>query len=158
MRIRELRDKKIAVWGLGAEGWSTLKILRKKFPAVTLTVINDAPFSKEMDMMLTQDPFLKLLTGEDIANSLIDFDVIIKSPGISAYRPEIKFAKAAGVQFTSATRLWFAEHADEKTVCITGTKGKSTTSSLTTHLLRNAGIRVSIRGFAYMNSCHDNHS
>jgi UDP-N-acetylmuramoylalanine--D-glutamate ligase len=146
MRIRELKDKKIGVWGLGAEGWSTLKTLRKKFPAITITVINDAPLSKEMEMMLTMDPFLKLLTGENVANSLIDFDVIIKSPGISAYRPEIKAAKAAGVEFTSATRLWFAEHPDDKTVCITGTKGKSTTSSLTTHLLRNSGIRVTLGG------------
>lgn len=146
MRIQELRSKKIAVWGLGAEGWSTLKTLRKKFPAITITVINDAPLSKEMEMMLTQDPFLKLLTGENVSTSLIDFDVIIKSPGISAYRPEIKLAAAAGVQFTSATRLWFAEHPDDKTVCITGTKGKSTTSSLVTHLLRNAGIRVTLGG------------
>ena len=104
MRIRELKDKKVGVWGLGAEGWSTLKTLRKKFPAITITVINDAPLSKEMEMMLTQDPFLKLLTGEDVANSLINFDVIIKSPGISSYRPEIKSSKAAGVQFTSPTK------------------------------------------------------
>jgi UDP-N-acetylmuramoylalanine--D-glutamate ligase len=146
VRIRELRDKNIAVWGLGAEGWSTLKTIRKKFPAATITVINDAALSQEMEMMLTQDPFLKLLTGENIAGSLNKFDVIIKSPGISAYRPEIKAAKEAGVQFTSATKLWFAEHTEDKTVCITGTKGKSTTSSLTTHLLRNAGIRVTLGG------------
>ena len=97
-------------------------------------------------MMLTQDPFLKLETGKKSLEKLTDFDIVIKSPGISYYRPEIKQAQAKGVEFTSATRLWFAEHTNDTTVCITGSKGKSTTSSLLTHLLRYAGKRVTLGG------------
>ncbi|MBC7474941.1 MAG: UDP-N-acetylmuramoyl-L-alanine--D-glutamate ligase [Candidatus Sericytochromatia bacterium] len=146
MRIQELKDKKVAIWGLGSEGWSTLKTIRKKFPALPITVLNDAAFSPEMEMMLTHDPFMSLISSEQVKLSLKDFDIIIKSPGISAYRPEIQEAKSHGVIFISATHLWFQEHQNDKTVCITGTKGKSTTSSLITHLLRNANKRVTLGG------------
>lgn len=146
MRIQDLKDKKIAIWGLGSEGWSTLKVLRKKFPAITITVLNDAPLSGEMEMMLTQDPFLKVITADKVKEALQNFDVVIKSPGISSYRYEIQEAKDKGVLFTSATKLWFAAHENDKTVCITGTKGKSTTSSMVTHLLRNAGKTVTLGG------------
>lgn len=146
MRIQELRGKKIALWGLGSEGWSTLKMIRKKFPATQITVLNDKDIRNEMESMLQQDPFLTLVVGDDIKNAINDFDVVIKSPGISSYRPEIEEAKANGVIFTSATRLWFAEHQNDKTICITGSKGKSTTSSLITHLLRNSGKRVTLGG------------
>ncbi len=146
MRIQELRNKNVAIWGLGSEGWSTLKTLRKKFPAISLTVLNDSPLSREMEMMLSQDPFLKIISGGELSKNLKNFDVIIKSPGISSYRQEIKEAKESGVIFTSATKLWFAEHPKDKTVCITGTKGKSTTSSITTHLLRHAGLTVTLGG------------
>ncbi|MFN8576148.1 MAG: UDP-N-acetylmuramoyl-L-alanine--D-glutamate ligase [Candidatus Sericytochromatia bacterium] len=146
MRIQELRGKKLALWGLGSEGWSTLKMIRKKFPATQITLLNDKDIKNEMESMLQQDPFLTLVTGDDIKNVINDFDIVIKSPGISSYRPEIEGAKEKGVIFTSATKLWFAEHENAKTICITGTKGKSTTSSLVTHLLRNSDKRVTLGG------------
>lgn len=146
MRIQDLRDKKVAIWGLGSEGWATLKTLRKKFPANVITVLNDAKLSSEMEMILSQDPFLKLVSGENISKALENIDVVIKSPGVSGYKKEIIEAKEKGVFFTSATKLWFAGHPNDTTVCVTGSKGKSTTSSLITHLLRNAGKTVTLGG------------
>lgn len=146
MRIQDLRDKKVAIWGLGSEGWATLKTLRKKFPANVITVLNDTKLSSEMEMILCQDPFLKLVSGENISEALKDIEVVIKSPGVSGYKKEILEAKENGVFFTSATKLWFEAHPNDKTVCITGSKGKSTTSSLITHLLRNAGKTVTLGG------------
>lgn len=146
MRIQDLRDKKVAIWGLGSEGWATLKTLRKKFPANVITVLNDAKLSSEMEMILSQDPFLKLVSGENISKALENIDVVIKSPGVSGYKKEILEAKEKGVFFTSATKLWFAGHPNDTTVCVTGSKGKSTTSSLITHLLRNAGKTVTLGG------------
>jgi UDP-N-acetylmuramoylalanine--D-glutamate ligase len=146
VRIQELRNKRVAIWGLGSEGWSTLKLLRKKFPANIITVLNDSVMSPEMEITLNQDPFLNLVSGENIAKALQDIDVVIKSPGVSMYKEEIQNAKEKGVYFTSSTKLWFQEHINDKTVCVTGSKGKSTTSSLITHLLRNAGKRVTLGG------------
>jgi UDP-N-acetylmuramoylalanine--D-glutamate ligase len=52
----------------------------------------------------------------------------------------------AGVEITTPSNLWFAAHPGEKTICITGTKGKSTTSALIAHALRSCGYRVSLAG------------
>src|SRR5690606_39135658 len=94
-----------------------------------------------------------LLTVEDevTAGRLTDFDIVVKSPGISPYRPEAEAAAARGTRFIGGTALWFGEHAGAdgiavNTVCITGTKGKSTTTALLAHLLRAAGQRVALAG------------
>ncbi len=54
--------------------------------------------------------------------------------------------RSLGVQFTSASSLWFAENPAAKTICISGTLGKSTTAKLTAHLLEHAGVRVCLAG------------
>src|SRR5690606_32966502 len=61
-------------------------------------------------------------------------------------RPEVRAAKAAGVQFTSGTNIWFAENPGARTICLTGSKGKSTTTSFTSHLLRALGYQVLTAG------------
>ena len=79
------------------------------------------------------------------------FDVVVKSPGISPYRPEALLAAQPARAFVGGTALWFAEHADPggvaaRTVCVTGTKGKSTTTALLAHLLRAGGHRTALAG------------
>jgi UDP-N-acetylmuramoylalanine--D-glutamate ligase len=85
------------------------------------------------------------------ADALAAFDIVIKSPGISPYQPEALAAAAQGTRFLGGTALWFGEHADadgvvSDTICVTGTKGKSTTTSLLAHLLRAAGKRTALVG------------
>ena len=72
--------------------------------------------------------------------------MIVKSPGVSLYRPEIESARGTGVEITSLLNLWFAEGVDLTTICVTGTKGKSTTASLIAHMLRKLGRRVALVG------------
>ena len=72
--------------------------------------------------------------------------MVIKSPGVSPYRPEVEKAKRRGVDFTSVTNLWFEENPKAKTIAVTGTKGKTTTSSLIHHMLRGAGSDASLIG------------
>ncbi len=89
--------------------------------------------------------------GEPSAEALAAFDVVIKSPGISPYQPIALQAVAQGTTFIGGTALWFAEHAGadgivRDTVCVTGTKGKSTTTALVAHLLRAAGHRTGLVG------------
>jgi UDP-N-acetylmuramoylalanine--D-glutamate ligase len=146
MRICELIGKKVAIWGLGKEGWSTLKTLNKALPSLRINILNDNPLPVGDVERVEKDYIATISTGPDAIANLSTFDVVIKSPGISIYRQVIKDARAKGVLFTSATNLWFSEHAHENTICITGTKGKSTTASLVTHLLQNSGMRVELRG------------
>src|SRR5690606_41743972 len=80
-----------------------------------------------------------VVATEASAERLSAFDVVIKSPGISPYRPEALAAAERGTRFVGGTALWFAARPDARTVCVTGTKGKSTCSALLAHLLRAGG-------------------
>jgi UDP-N-acetylmuramoyl-L-alanine---L-glutamate ligase len=76
---------------------------------------------------------------------------VVKSPGISPYRDEAVAAVAQGTRLVGGTALWFAENASADgvvpgSVCITGTKGKSTTTALLAQLLRAAGHRTALAG------------
>ena len=88
----------------------------------------------------------RAVDGEHLAA----FDLVVKSPGISPNKPEALFAAQHGTRFIGGTALWFGEHACDgtmaRTICVTGTKGKSTTTSLLAHLLRAAGLRTALAG------------
>jgi UDP-N-acetylmuramoylalanine--D-glutamate ligase len=93
------------------------------------------------------DAGVEYVFGADrIAEALDNIDIIVKSPGISGYRREIQSARAAGIQVTSLLNLWFAERLDLTTICVTGTKGKSTTASLIAHMLARLGRQVALVG------------
>ena len=81
-----------------------------------------------------------------IARALDHIDVLVKSPGVSLYRREIELARKNGVEVTSLLNLWFAEGVEVTTICVTGTKGKSTTASLIAHILGRLGRRVALAG------------
>ncbi len=75
-----------------------------------------------------------------------DLDVLVRSPGVSRYRPELVAAAASGVTVTTAMALWLEDFADARVVAITGTKGKSTTATLTASILRHEGMEVELIG------------
>lgn len=133
--------RSVAIWGYGREGHAALEWLRLRRPAAAITILNDT--------QLTDAPEgVEVLTGDDVGKALADgrFDAVIKSPGVSLYRPEIAAARAKGVRFTSGMNLWFRENPGAITVAVTGTKGKSTTSRLIHHMLRAAGRDVVLIG------------
>ncbi len=131
----------IAIWGFGREGRTTLAHFHKRGVKADITLvadhaIEDAPTG------------VAVLTGDEGSKAITDglFDVIIKSPGISLYRPEVTVAKEAGCLVTSATNIWFAQNTATKTLAITGTKGKSTTAKLAHHLLAALGAKAELAG------------
>jgi UDP-N-acetylmuramoyl-L-alanine---L-glutamate ligase len=151
MRIERLGRQRVAVWGCGREGLSMLRLLSKRFPGKTVLVLDDKippPDVQRQLAALQQEGRLRLqfAFGERAAESLAEIETVVKSPGISIYRPEIVAAQERGVAFTSATQLWFAEHTRETVVGVTGTKGKSTTTALVTHLLQGLGIKALAAG------------
>ncbi len=144
MRFADLAEKRVAIWGYGREGRATLAVLRRRLPGQRLALICSEA-EAEQARAFHQDA-LDYVTVEPYAGLLWSFDVVIKSPGISAYLPALVEARAAGVRFTSATALWFGENPLARVVGVTGTKGKSTTSALIAHLLRSLGQRVALAG------------
>ena len=143
MRISQLEGQRVALWGWGREGRAAWQAIRARLPAQPLTLFcNEA---EAADAAALGDALLATRTLAD-AGALSAFDVVVKSPGISPYRPEAVAAAAQGTRFIGGTALWFAAHPQARTVCVTGTKGKSTTTSLLAHLLRAGGHRTALAG------------
>ena len=143
MRFDELRDRRVAIWGFGREGHAVIKALRARLPEQALTLFCSAA---EVEAARAFDAALDIVVGEPDAVALARFDVVVKSPGISAYKPALLAAQAQGTRFTSGTALWFGEHPDARVIAVTGTKGKSTTSALLAHLARALGVRTALAG------------
>ena len=87
-----------------------------------------------------------LATGDGGLAALQRCDVVVKTPGLSRYRPEVAQLSAAGIPVVGGLGLWLAEADLRRVLCVTGTKGKSTTSSLTGHLLTGLGYRCMVGG------------
>ncbi len=145
MRFNQLEDARVAILGAGREGQAVWRQIRRRFPDKHLSIFAEADIDTEFLNKL--DP---LLDEYHIASldfdSLKNFDVLVRSAGISPYRRELQQLRAAGKQFTSASSLWFAENPDAKTICISGTMGKSTTAKILAHLLSHAGVKVCLAG------------
>lgn len=148
MRISQFEGRRVALWGWGREGQAAWRAIRAHVPGLPLTL-----FCTPGEVTAARNCGDALLAVEDevTAARLADFDIVVKSPGISPYRPEVEAASARGTRFIGGTALWFGEHAGAdgvaaNTVCITGTKGKSTTTALLAHLLRAGGQRAALAG------------
>ncbi len=129
----DLRDKRVGVWGLGREGHANVRKLHAL--DVEPVLVDDHP--QAPDVLATSDDGLKALTS---------CDVVVKSPGISRYRPEVAELERDTVIVTSGLSLWLAEQDPSRVVCVTGTKGKSTTVSVIGHLLTGLGYRCMVGG------------
>ncbi len=144
MRVADLGSRRVAVWGLAREGRAAIGFLRRHHPALPLLLLDDAADARIPDEH--RDNITCAFGAERIASALQDIDVIVKSPGVSLYRSEIRAAHSNGVQITSLLNLWFAEKPEIMTIGVTGTKGKSTTVSLIAHVLSKLGRRVALAG------------
>lgn len=129
---KDWQDKKILILGFGKEGINSLKFLRKIFPDKILGV---GDRDKDIKNQTTRDKKIKWHLGISYLESLKDYDIIIKSPGISNNLPEIKSA-VKNKKITSQTEIFF-NYYPGKIIAITGTKGKGTTSSLIYQVLKN---------------------
>jgi UDP-N-acetylmuramoylalanine--D-glutamate ligase len=143
MRLDELGGRRVALWGFGREGRATLAALTAMpDPPAGIAIVTDAPPAEMERAAVATLPWLHSADG--IAG-LCAADVVIRSPGISRYRDDA-LRVAAATRVTTATNLWGAEHAGETVIAVTGSKGKSTTSSLIDHLARAAGMRTLLAG------------
>lgn len=141
--ISRLDGLRVALWGWGREGRAAYRALRRRLPTLPLTLFCSA---SEVDEARALDDALLTIDSDASVEHLSRFDVVVKSPGISPYRPEALGAAQRGTRFVGGTTLWFAENPDARTICITGTKGKSTTTALLAHLLRAGGYRTALCG------------
>ena len=121
--IDYLTGKKILILGYGREGKSALDFVQQNLPNAEVAVADQNPIDS-IDV--------PTIIGEDYLNAVKDFDIVIKSPGVIVkdYLNEEQKSK-----ITSLTDL-FLRFCKNTVIGITGTKGKSTTSSLIYHILQ----------------------
>jgi UDP-N-acetylmuramoylalanine--D-glutamate ligase len=143
MRAANLDAARVAIWGLGREGRAAIRFLRVRHPDLPLLLLDDTgDASAASEFGNVECAF----GAAAIGHALKRVDLLVKSPGVSLYRPEIALARENGVAVTSLLNLWFAEGPGIRTVCVTGTKGKSTTAALIAHILRGLGHQAALAG------------
>ena len=126
--LNRLRGKRILILGFGREGRSTLAFLKKYLPEAVVAVAD----KNEMDAVQ--------YFGIGYLEAMYDYDIVIKTPGIS-----LKDFDTKGVEITSQTDLFLSQF-HKQTIGISGTKGKSTTTSLIYHLLKSSGHDAILTG------------
>lgn len=145
MRFEDLQHSSVGIIGTGREGRSVWRQIRRRFPDKHLSLFSetavDEGFLQQLDAVLD-----RVETGPLDVEKLAQFEVLVRSAGVSIYRDEIAELRNRGVRFTTASNLWFAENPAARTICITGTLGKSTTAKLTAHLLNQAGVKARLAG------------
>lgn len=132
--IEFLKDKKVLILGFGREGKSTYNYIRKYLPEKTLA-IGDGREQK------IDDENVEYFCGEDYLSHIGKFDVVMKSPGISFVNVDVP----DGTYVTCQTDL-FLKYAPCKKIGVTGSKGKTTTSTLAYKMLCAGGVDCELMG------------
>ncbi len=140
VRVGDVGDRHVVVWGFGREGRAAVDVLGRHGRPASMFVVVDALSGTEAD---DEDV---LVAGSSAGRAAVaNADIIVKSPGVSPYLG--LFAELTrGKTITGGTALWFAEMGSERNVGITGSKGKSTTATLVHHLLTALGEDVVLAG------------
>jgi UDP-N-acetylmuramoyl-L-alanine---L-glutamate ligase len=137
VRLADLTGRSVAVWGTGREGRAAVTAIAAHGPSRLLAVDDSAsylsvPWEGELAALAP------LAGGEHAFGALAAADVVVRSPGVPQTHPWMRELRSRGITVTGGSALWMADHA-ARTVGVTGSKGKSTTSSLISHLLAAAG-------------------
>jgi UDP-N-acetylmuramoylalanine--D-glutamate ligase len=133
-----LADGQVGLWGLGVEGLANLAALISLGRQPVL--VDDHPPAGGV----SGRPVLAT-SGGGLA-ALAACDVVIKSPGISRYRDDLRQLEARGIPVVGGLGLWLQEAPRDRVLCITGTKGKSSTTAIAGHLLSQWGYRCMVGG------------
>lgn len=135
-------NKRIVVLGAGESGAGAAVLAKVKGFDVFVS-----------DMSLIKDTYKALLNkyeiewedGRHSIEKILNADEIIKSPGIPDTAPVIREIQKEGIPIIS--EIEFAgRYTHAKMICITGSNGKTTTTLLTYHILKNAGLNVGLAG------------
>ena len=137
-----LEKNKVLVVGLGKTGMSALKTLKQA--GVDVVAYDDNPERLEGVEVLG----VQVLSVE--LQDFSEFDCVILSPGIPLTHPEphrlVRKAEEANVEVIGDIEVFYRNGITSKTIGITGTNGKSTTSALTHHILEHAGKKAVLGG------------
>jgi UDP-N-acetylmuramoylalanine--D-glutamate ligase len=151
MTLAELESKSILILGFGTEGQATYQFLRRHWPSQPLSIADRqtiSEFPEDVANSIQNDPYVHANFGPRYLDSADGYncEVIIKTPGIPASTEAIARARKAGCILTSHSQIFMSNYPLGKIIGVTGTKGKSTTTSLIHHILVAAGVPAELVG------------
>jgi len=140
--IQYFEGKKILILGFGKEGESTYKLIRKYLKEQQLYIADRKENFQESYEILKKDKYVTFISGENYLENLNRYDIIMKSPGIS-------FSKIDTTEYFHKIKSQLElllEFFNIFTIGVTGTKGKSTTSSLIYKVLQDQNVKCMLLG------------
>ena len=134
--------EKLVVLGGGESGVGAAILGKEKGMKVFLSDMGSIPEKYKTTLL---DENIEFEEGKHTEELILDADIVVKSPGIPPYAPMVEKIVAKGIPVLS--EIEFAgRYTDAKMVCITGSNGKTTTTLLTYHILKQAGLNVGLAG------------
>lgn len=140
----ELLNKNVLVIGLGISGISTIKALEKLNAIIWVTDTKKEEDLLEVLTALEDIPIIKCLGVRDL--ELDSIDLIIKSPGVPPNIPIIQKAKSEEIEVISDIELSYRLKYSENFIAITGTNGKTTTTTLVGEVFKAANFKTHVVG------------
>ena len=137
--------KRLAILGGGESGVGTAILAKQKGWEVFLSDRGNLKpeYRKQLD-----DEGIAYEEGKHTEDKILGADCIMKSPGIPDKAPIVVKARERGIAVISEIEF-AAQYTDKPIIAITGSNGKTTTTMLTYHLLKEAGLSVGLGGIMY---------
>jgi UDP-N-acetylmuramoylalanine--D-glutamate ligase len=136
------KQRHIAILGAGESGVGAAILAQKLGHDV---FVSDLGLIKEEYRLALTHKNIVFEEGKHSEERILKADLIIKSPGIPSHAPLVKKAIETGIKVVSEIEF-AAPYCKAKTICITGSNGKTTTTLLIHHILKKAGMNVGLAG------------
>lgn len=135
-----VQNKTVSVIGIGVSNRPLVHMLCKAGAIVTARDKNPVEHPEELEAL-----GVRIITGEDYLKDLTE-ELIFKTPGMRFDVPELVSARAQGSTVTSEMEVFFALCPSSKTIAVTGSDGKTTTTTLIAKMLEAGGHKVFLGG------------
>jgi UDP-N-acetylmuramoylalanine--D-glutamate ligase len=135
--------ERVVILGSGESGTGAAILAKAKGFDV---FVSDKGEIKEQYKTELTDRGIEFEQGQHSEAKILKADLVIKSPGIPDKADIIKAVKAKHIQIIDEIEFAYRYIGESKAIAITGTNGKTTTTLLTYHLMKNAGFNVALAG------------
>ena len=135
--------ERVVILGAGESGTGAALLAKAK--GMDVFVSDQAPTKDKYKAELTSNG-IEFEEGQHTESKILNASLIIKSPGIPDKAPIIKAVKSAHINIIDEIEFAYRYVGQSKIVAITGTNGKTTTTLLTHHLMKSAGLNVALAG------------
>ena len=138
--FEQMKQSRVAFIGTGVTNGDIIRLFRKKGIEVTLLDRKTADkLGTAYDEFKALD--VQFCLGDAYLDRLTDYDVVFRSPGMYYHNEKLQQARAQGVVITSEMEVFF-QLCPCKIYAVTGSDGKTTTTTLISEFLSRAGYRV----------------